>query len=301
MLFSKLPFLLSLTLAGSTLSGAALGSNSAVGMVLQAKGKAELTRGGSAQPLRIADSLEAGDRITASEGQVVFLFCPTSETLTMSEGSTVALTADSVAVVSGSGLQKQRARRCSIPEVALGAESLERVGGLRARGYPPIPIFVGGPLSTARPLFQWAPLEGDPEYQLTVKNDLGAEVWKTTVKGGHEVAYPESAPPLAPGHYAWELMARVDGRVAGQQTARFEIKPSRESFEPAGDDAGSRLVAAAALENAGYYSQAAALFRQLRDDYPDDERFTRRLAWLYWNSGLITAANAERKRLDQGQ
>lgn len=301
MVFRRLSCSILIAVASWTAAGSLLEAASAVGMVLQAKGKAELVRAGAKQPLRIADSLEPGDRISALEGQVVFLFCPTSETLTMPQGSTVALTNDSVAVVSGPGLQKRNARRCSIPEVALGSESLERVGGLRARGYPPIPIFLGGPVSTTHPVFQWAQLEGNPGYELIVKNDLGAQVWKKELSGVDQLAYPDSAPALAAGHYAWELTARSGGRVVGQQSARFEVKPDPELSADTPQDTPSRIMAATALENAGYYAQAASLYRDLRKENPNDPRLTRRLAWLYWKAGLIAAANAERKRIDEGR
>ena len=63
-------------------------------------------------------------------------------------------------------------------------------------------------------------------------------------------------------------------------------------------DFAGRLMRATELENAGYYSEAAAFYRELREESPDDVRLTSRLAWLYWNSGLIIAAGEEKKRLE---
>ena len=53
---------------------------------------------------------------------------------------------------------------------------------------------------------------------------------------------------------------------------------------------------AAVFENAGYYAEAAALYAEVRGEGLDP-RIGQRLAWLYWNSGLIAAANVELDRL----
>ncbi len=268
-----------------------------VGMVLQAKGSAMLVRDGAGQQLRLADTLLVGDEIAAGDGSVVFLFCPASQTWTMAAGARVRLGAESVQSLEGPAPENRSVRRCAIPQVALGGESLERVGGLRARGYPPVILYLGGAVSTSRPVFEWENLENASEYEVVLKNDLGAEVWKTAVSST-PLAYPESAPELKPGFYAWEVTARADGQTVGQQLARFQVKPSEELKA---EDAGApELLRATALENAGYYAEAASLYRSLREENPSDEqRLTRRLAWLYWNSGLISAANQERARLGE--
>jgi hypothetical protein len=52
------------------------------------------------------------------------------------------------------------------------------------------------------------------------------------------------------------------------------------------------------LENKGYYAETARLYRGLRGD-SEDLRLTRRLAWLYWNAGLLVAFSREQERLNE--
>ena len=61
------------------------------------------------------------------------------------------------------------------------------------------------------------------------------------------------------------------------------------------------LMQASALENAGYYSDAAVVYRQLRAANPDDMRFTKHLAWLYARAGLSAAFDAETKKIENGK
>jgi hypothetical protein len=135
-----------------------------VGMVLMADSGVLVQRGTARTPARLGDLLYAGDRVTTGSGQVTFLFCPSSEKLTAKNGMTVVLESR---VANASGLTRAAAK-CALPQVALGAESLERVGGMRARGNPPIPIYLGGAITSGRPAFAWAPFPGTQQYRLSL-------------------------------------------------------------------------------------------------------------------------------------
>ena len=172
---------------------------------------------------------------------------------------------------------------------------MERVGGLRGRGYPAIPLYLGGQISQSRPLFEWGEIEGADSYQLTLTTEDGLPVWEESVSST-SVRYPASRPPLEEKSYRWEVVAERRGEIAGQQAANFTVKPDPSLPGLVGDDPGSLLVRAAAFENAGYYAEAAALYAELRGEELDP-RIGQRLAWLYWNSGLIAAANVELDRL----
>ena len=127
--------------------------------------------------------------------------------------------------------------------------------------------------------------------------------------------YPESMSPLSDGDYTWELTAENRGQILFQERTDFTVDaPSTDfeaSFEEFGNSllrvfgiedgespeaAGEKLTEAIRLENAGYYSEAAELYRQLRDQQPDG-RITRRLAWLYSEAGLDAAADDELSEL----
>ena len=189
------------------------------------------------------------------------------------------------------------ARGCALPEVALGAESLEHVDGLRVRGYPPIPLYLGGKVSAVRPIFLWAALEGTETFHLTLSNLVGEKLWE------HETTelsapYPATSPPLEEGSYLWELRGQAGVRTTGFQNALFQVEPLPTPVAENGDDDPSRLLRAVELESSGYYAEAAAELRAMLSDGPADHRILGRMAWLYWNAGLIAAADEAMKSLD---
>jgi hypothetical protein len=270
-----------------------------VGMVLRTGGESQLLREGQQNELRMAEVLYAGDQIVAEGSTVTFMYCPSNEMVTLEAGSTVELSPTELVLVKGSGLGRSPARGCSLPRVALGSESLERVGGLRARGLAPIEIYLGGNVSSGRPVFEWAALENDAVYLVTLKSGMGAILWQEKTEASR-LEFPEGAETLQPGSYLWEILAEENGEPVAQQLARFSVKPDPELAQATvSDDPSEQLLQATLLENSGYFSEAASYYRALRKANPEDDRFTRRLAWLYWNSGLITAANVERDRLDK--
>ena len=285
-------------MAGSTLQDEA----APVGMILQAKGEVFVGSEADKNAARLGELLQAGDLMTVSSGEAVFLFCPSQEKVTLSEGNSIQLTQDSIELVSGETPQRENVGGCALPRVSLGRASLERVGGLRARGHPPIVLYVGGTISQRHPLFQWEPIEGSETYKLGLKSDMGATLWEQSTSTP-SLAYPESMAALEEGKdYQWEVQALREGEVLAEQRANFVVKTDPELPERIGSDPVDQLLWATTFETAGYYAEAAESFRELRKAHPEDIRFTRHLAWLYWNAGLISAANSERERLEaQGQ
>ena len=240
-------------------------------------------------PVKLADLLYPGDQVVTTTGQATFLFCPSAERASIKNGTRIELTAAAMTPRAGAPPVKAPAR-CALPKVALGAENLERIGGMRPRGYPPIAIFVGGPVTNPRPAFEWAPVAGAASYQITLTNEAGATVWQYKA-ATPPVPYPASMPALIDGaNYQWEVRAEADGKILGQQGAMFQVKANPQLARASGDDFGGKLTEALELEDAGYYAEAAARYRVLRQVHPDDDRISRRLIWLYWNSGLIAAA-----------
>jgi tetratricopeptide (TPR) repeat protein len=271
------------------------GAGGSAGMVVAVSGKVSLQRGTAQSAPRLAELLQTGDRIRVESGNATLLFCPTSERIVLGAGTTVELQANAVRVVAGPQ-PTRAAARCALPQVALGQESLERIGGVRGRGNPPIALLTGGPVTTTRPVFEWAPVGKAPAYQVALKNQDEDVLWQQRTTET-TVAYPANMAPLAPGLYSWEVRAQEDGKVVGEQTANFEVKPATQ-FSPArASDPAAMLIEATALENAGYYAEAAAYFRELQKLDPSDERIARRLAWLYWSAGLITATNNQMQNI----
>ena len=270
-------------------------NSASAGMVLGVSGKAMLQRGTAQSSPRLAEMLQTGDRIRVESGNLTFLFCPSSERIVLSAGTTVELQANALRVVGGPQPSRE-STKCALPQIALGKESLERIGGVRGRGNPPITLFTGGPLTTTRPIFEWIPVAGSPTYQLTVKNSDDDVVWQQQTSETR-VTLPAGVAALPSGTYSWEVRARADGKIVGEQSANFEVKPAPELSAASAKDAAAMLLQATALENAGYFSEAASYFRELQKTDPSDERITRRLAWLYWNAGLVMATNDQLQKL----
>ena len=267
-------------------------SGSPVGMVLEASGSAQVERDGSRNDLRLADFLYAGDRLITEAGQISFVFCPTESRIGVEQQSTVELTASGIDSVAGPEPGSSPSP-CVLPQVALGAESMERVGALRGRGYPPIELYLGGQITQVRPVFDWSGIEGAESYHLLLTTLTGDFVWELDTPDT-SATYPESMSALDDGQrYRWELTANAGVDIQAQQSANFTVMVDEGLAETAG--AGDSLIRAVALENAGFYAEAAALYRQFRED--DSDRISQRLAWLYWNAGLIAASNAELERL----
>ncbi len=269
-----------------------------VGMILQTNGEVFVESESVRNAARLGNLLNAGDQLIVSSGGATFLFCPSQEKVTLSGGTSVQFSSDSIELVTGETPQTESVGRCALPRVSLGQASLERVGGLRARGHPAIVLYVGGTISQTHPLFQWQPIEGSDSYQLRLKNEMGIPVWEQSTTST-SVAYPESRAALAEGkEYQWEVQALGEGEILAEQRANFVMKLDPELPATNSSDPVDQLLRATTLENAGYFAESADVFRQLRETHPEDIRFTRHLAWLYWNAGLIAAANKERERLE---
>jgi len=174
---------------------------------------------------------------------------------------------------------------------------MERIGGLRVRGELPISLYIGGAVMSARPKFCWAPVENALSYRLTLRAaHRDTVIWETSASSP-SAAYPESMPALDKTQYEWEVCAEAKGKILARGTAEFEVRPTRALPLVSDIPADSKLLHAIGLENEGYYAEAAAYFRELRDVEPEDTRLTRHLAWLYCNAGLIVAANEELRRI----
>ena len=304
---------------------ASQGESAQVGMILHSQGQVFIQRNGERNAARLADLLQEGDQIITEPGEVTFLFCPARQRTTIKGEASIELGSAAIEVLTGSPPASGQVEGCVLPAVALGAESLERVGALHTRGlyntpegeYPALALYLGGPITHARPVFKWERVENAASYQLTLKGEAGEVVWEHSGPSP-QVAYPTSAPVLEEGRiYVWEIRARkepdileslgslfrrISGRgpdvmtIAGQ-SASFNIQSNPELSKTAGDPQAA-LIRAIELESEGYFSEAADYFRELKRSHPQDMRLGRHLAWLYEHAGLSGAATAEQQPLD---
>jgi hypothetical protein len=262
-------------------------------MVLQATGTVTIQHENAKRPARIADLIYAGDRLeTDARGAAVVEYCPAGQKLSIGAGSAILFAAFSFRAAKGAA-PSTAVLKCSLPQVALGSESLEHVGAMRGRGDPPLTLYTGGALATARPLLKWEPAAGAKQYKLSITDENDKMLWSVERPAPLSELLMDASITLKPGtSYRWELAAEADGKVVGRQATSFEVKPNAELASVPADPA-VRLQHALALENAGYFAESAEIFRQIRAAQPDDARLTNHLVWLYWNAKLIEATNRE--------
>ncbi len=276
----------------------ALGQDPApAGMLLLVKGQVKLNRGGSNHTARLGEILFAGDRLSVPDGEAIFVYCPLGKRLRLVAGSEALLLADRVETPAGPAVEVVDDRQCAIPKVALGSESLERIGGMRPRGKPPVTVYVGGRISTGRPHFEWSPVEGARRYRISVSDELGRVLWTTeTAEAG--VEFPAERAELPDGWFSWEVVALSDSEIVAQQTTPLEVRRSGAGPIRAAPAPDELLLRAVELENRGYFAEAASCVRRLGSKYPSDDRLRRRLAWLYWKAGLLPAFSDEMQALE---
>ncbi len=270
-----------------------------VGMIVQSTGRVVLQRSGTRQDARLADLLYANDQLSAVEGEASFLFCPVETHVSVAQGTSLKLSERGFEVAQGQPPATRTIRRCTLPQIALGSESLERAGSIRIRkaGLPEITLFLGGPVATETPRFRWNALAQTEEYEVSLLDEDGTEIWRKSTSASH-LAYPDDQPPLTSGTYLWTVEATREGRAVAEATTRFEVRQWETALIPAGPlETEEALRTAVELETAGYFAEAAHFYSQLRTRHPEDERLTRHLVWLYQQAGLERAAQVERAKL----
>jgi hypothetical protein len=266
-----------------------------VGMILLVQGEGRLTRGEAATDLSLGDHLRDGDVLEIVRGDVVMVFCPKNSRMKLKEGTTIRVGAENLEVVGGPEPEIAGRSACVLPRVALGSESLERMGALRPRGKPPIPVFLGGKVSTGRPLFEWAAVEGAEFYRVAVRDELGRVLWEGETSEPRR-EFPRDLPPLEEGWYSWEVNAETGRTILAQQNTGFEVIKGDWVEDSTLGDEDELLLRAFELEGQGYYAESAFLLRALESRGQESPRLSRRLAWLYWRAGLLPAFNREMER-----
>lgn len=267
-----------------------------IGMILQTRGRTNIKRKAGTRRIAFGELLYTDDRIFVRSGEISLLFCPTGEKLVARSPAVLELSKSRVHLLGGVS-PIRISSRCSLPEIALGKENLEGIGKTIVReSLEPVSLYLGGKLASSRPRFEWGRVAGAVSYHALVKSESRPVIWESR-SGSSSVAYPESLPPLADGFYLWEVRAEAKGKTLAGGTAMFEVRHNSNFTGKTGLAFGDQFLRAIEFENAGYYAEAAALLRGLRDTYGQDEKITRRLAWEYARSGLNAAATEERQRL----
>jgi hypothetical protein len=196
----------------------------ALGMVFESTGSVKIERNGSTPMSRLGELLYMGDRMVVASGQATFIFCPTQERIGLGNDTVVELTAQTVKSISGP-TPKATSENCVLPQIALGSESLERFGGMRARGGldPSLPLYTGGQLSQSRPVFYWKKIENVESFVVTLATEGEDRIWEYRTSSNF-ATYPDSLPRLRGQSYNWTLQAQAGGQVVSEETASVFIK-----------------------------------------------------------------------------
>ncbi len=264
-----------------------------LGMILRVRGEVKLIRGSAPVAALPGEILQEGDRIQVLSGEALINFCPENGRFRVGQGTEVELQATRLHPRSGQDIQKTGTNTCSFPEVRLGKESLERVGALRPRGSAPgttIVLYLGGPVSTGRPRFDWKPVASSDHYIVRLLDEMGDGLWEKSTNESF-LEYPSDQPELTPGWYNWELEAVRGQDVHARQRTDFEVRPGEDRPSPWAADPDLLLPTAFAYEGDGYFAEAAACLRRYLQTEGKDARLNRHLAWLYRQARLPIAFN----------
>ena len=112
-------------------------------MILGIDGSVLVERNELQRPAMLADLLFDGDRVITEAGEATLIFCPSTQTVGLGNNTAALLGMETFVIESGATPTVSPSRACMLPQVALGAESLEHVGALTVRGNPPVPTVSG--------------------------------------------------------------------------------------------------------------------------------------------------------------
>jgi hypothetical protein len=264
-----------------------------LGMILRVRGEVELTRGSATVAALPGEILQEGDRIHVVSGEALINYCPENGRFRVGQGAEVELQATRLDLQSGDDVRKTGTNTCSFPEVRLGEESLERVGALRPRGSAPgttVVLFLGGPVSTGRPRFEWKPVTSSDHYVVRLLDEMGDAIWEKSTPEYH-LEYPTDEPALEGGWYNWEVVAFEGRETIARQQADFEVHPGENLPSPWSVETDLLLPTAFSYEGDGYFAEAAACLRRYLRTEGEDARLNRHLAWLYRQARLPDASS----------
>jgi hypothetical protein len=297
-----LAFLISMTLqslpAPAVYEGAAK-AQTEVALITQLEGNVQLRRGGETRAIRQTMLLNVGDVVKAGDGgrAVIYQAYAPVTRLRPSQSQTIAQL--SPPPPQGSIKPEEFAR---LKRLHLNAKQRREVPSPATMGGQEDAILTlveprGSVVLERRPKFVWTSVNEANRYVVTVYDSNEETVWSTSTSGT-SVSYPNDLPPLAPGEYKWEVIARVGDRVTGDPalydatafTLVSEDSAARINADlakaQAGDEGAAALLYVSALIEHRRFPQAAAELKRSLESAPQDMALWEMLMETCWQMKL---------------
>jgi hypothetical protein len=278
-----------------------------VALLLDAQGAVEVRSAGGTQRVRTGDLLFPGDRLAVPRDGAATLAI-------LGVGVREQIKPGAEATIGPEGCTPPGAvawRKPQAPPVAKAMKGVKPVStdgrragiGLRAGpGDAPaiMPIF-GALVATDRPELAWPPRKAAKSYRVRLFSPEREELWRADTTDTR-LPYPESRRPLEPDNeYRWEVVARIDRRVAEGESievyasvvvGRFTVATrfERAAIEElkalaAGRDRADRLEAALGLARMDAFAEAIAVYESLVAQAPEEPYYRQELAELRRRAG----------------
>jgi uncharacterized protein (DUF2141 family) len=266
-----------------------------IAVVTDLRGDVKLQRAGRgmAEALGHTEFLFAGDRLLMGEDGRATLFQRDAPPLTL--GASRAVTLQPLPASASEGVLTAEWLALLQKQIAAATTSREQKLASGTRGAKAVEVTALAPryslVLEAQPVFEWklASVGEAAEYRVTLYGPEENKLWEATTRETR-LTYPADRRPLAPGEYAWEVIAQVGSRKA-LDTAPFTITAEHQAagIRRALDRA-ARLVSDPDLTNLPYvavclehrlYPQAEAALKQATARAPQDRTLRALLMRLY--------------------
>ena len=281
-------------------------------MLVDARGVVEVRSAGDARRVRIGDLLFPGDRLAVPrDGAATLAF--------LDIGVREEIRAGAEATIGEKGCTPPGGVARREPQAAPVAKAMKDVRPISTDGRkagtslragtgaaPAIMPISGALIATDRPELAWPPREAASSYCIRLFSPGGRELWRADTTGTR-LPYPEGRRPLEPDNeYRWDVVARIDRRVAeGESTevyaevvrGKFTVatRSERAAIEElkaiaAGRDRADRLGAAIGLARMDAVAEAIAAYESLVAQAPEEPYYRQELAGLRGRAGHAEVA-----------
>lgn len=270
-----------------------------IAFVTQLHGNVQLRRGKETSPIRQSMLLNENDVVVAGDGGQAAIFQAYAPVIHLRPN------------------QKHTIAPLSPPppEGSVRPEAFVRLKRLhlnaRQRKDVPSPAKMSGPdeailtlveprasaVLESRPKFSWTSVRSATSYEVTVYDRAEKVLWKVSTADTF-VSYPSDRPPLAPGEYKWEVVARAGERATGDSSlydassftlvneeSAAKINADLAKVRATDEGAVSPLYVSALIEHRRF-PQAAAELKRALEVAPQDGALWEMLMETYWQMKL---------------
>lgn len=276
-----------------------------VAIIAQLGGSVQLRRGGNTKPIQQATLLNVGDTIRAGAGGRAVIYQAYAPVIRIEAGQTQTIVRLSPPA----------------PQNALKPEEFARLKrhhlNAKKKKAHPSPATMGGPedsvltlleprnsvVTEKRPTFTWTTVSEVTHYVINVYDHNEELIWTEDTEGT-QLTYPDNRPPLAPGHYKWDITAQIGARVtdnpalydataftvvSDERAAEIESDLARARTSFAADVGAANLVYIAALIEHRRLPQAAVELKRALETTPQDQTLWELVMEAYWEMKLWRA------------